>query len=71
MSHCADAIQLGLPYYGRGYTLSDPSCNTPGCRFSGPNKPGVCTNTAGMLSLNEIKISLKTKASLQPIYKVH
>ena len=61
MSHCADAIQLGLPYYGRGYTLSDPSCNTPGCRFSGPNKPGVCTNTAGMLSLNEIKDIIKDK----------
>ncbi|THY12303.1 glycoside hydrolase [Aureobasidium pullulans] len=60
-------INLGLPWYGRGYTLSDASCNTPGCRFSGPNKPGTCTNTAGILSLNEIKDLISNKG-LTPVY---
>lgn len=48
-------ISLGVAWYGRGYTLADPSCNTLGCPFSGPNEPGKCTNSAGVLSLVEIK----------------
>ncbi|KAL8690520.1 MAG: hypothetical protein Q9218_004051 [Villophora microphyllina] len=48
-------INFGVAYYGRGYTLSDPSCNTLGCSFSGPSKPGPCTNFEGVLSLREIQ----------------
>ena len=48
-------INFGLAYYGRGYTLSDPSCNHLGCSFSGPSQPGPCTNYGGVLSLAEIK----------------
>lgn len=48
-------INFGLAYYGRGYTLSDPSCNHLGCPFSGPSQPGPCTNYGGVLSLAEIK----------------
>ena len=46
-------INFGLAYYGRGYTLADPSCNTLGCSFSGPSKAGPCTNYAGVMSLRE------------------
>lgn len=48
-------IDIGIAWYGRGYTLSDPSCNTLGCPFSGPSRPGRCTNSAGVLSLVEIQ----------------
>ncbi|KAI9667656.1 MAG: hypothetical protein M1821_000473 [Bathelium mastoideum] len=48
-------INFGLAYYGRGYTLADPSCNTLLCPFSGPSKPGTCTNFAGVMSLREIE----------------
>lgn len=48
-------INLGVAWYGRGYTLSDPSCNTLGCGFTGPNKPAACTNSAGVMSLKEIQ----------------
>ena len=48
-------IDLGIAWYGRGYTLSDPNCNTLGCPFSGPSEPGKCTNSAGVLSLVEIQ----------------
>lgn len=27
-------IALGFGFYGRAFTLEDPSCNTPGCPFS-------------------------------------
>ena len=35
-----DRIVLGLGFYGRSFELSDPSCNTPGCPFSGPAPAG-------------------------------
>lgn len=48
-------ITLGLAYYGRSFTLTDPSCNDPGCRFTEGARPGVCTGAAGVLSLAEIE----------------
>lgn len=53
-------ITLGVAWYGRGYTLSDPSCNTLNCPFSGPSKPGKCTGSAGVLSLVEIQEMIKS-----------
>jgi chitinase len=48
-------INMGIALYGRGYTLSDPSCNTLGCGFTGPSMPAPCTNTPGVMSLAEIQ----------------
>jgi chitinase len=42
-------VVLGTGFYGRSFQLADPSCNTPGCAFSGAANPGSCTNTAGIL----------------------
>ncbi|KAF5845875.1 hypothetical protein GGP41_008376 [Bipolaris sorokiniana] len=52
-------INFGLAWYGRGYTLSDPSCNKLLCPFSGPSKPAECTRQAGVMSLLEIKKLIK------------
>ncbi|OQO00802.1 hypothetical protein B0A48_13489 [Cryoendolithus antarcticus] len=54
-------LNFGLAYYGRGYTLANPSCNTLGCPFSGPSKPGICTNYGGVMSLLEIQNLIKQK----------
>ena len=59
-------INFGLAYYGRGYTLSDPSCNTLGCPFKAASNPGICTNYAGVMSLLEIENLIKQK-SLKPL----
>lgn len=47
-------VNLGIAYYGRGYTLSNTSCTEVGCPYTGPSAPGPCTNSAGVLSLREI-----------------
>ncbi|CAD6447523.1 8ee79419-bd96-49f7-bc53-35763a80c0cc [Sclerotinia trifoliorum] len=47
-------INMGLAYYGRGYTLADSSCNHIGCKWSEPSLPGPCTNFGGVMSLQEI-----------------
>ncbi len=47
-------VVLGLGFYGRSFTLSDPSCTGPGCGFSAGGDPGPCTASAGTLSFAEI-----------------
>jgi len=54
-------IDFGIAWYGRGYTLQTPSCSTLGCEFKGPNKPGKCTNAAGVMSLDEINDLIEEK----------
>ncbi|KAK0543803.1 hypothetical protein OC845_005939 [Tilletia horrida] len=32
-------ITLGMGFYGRSFTMADPSCSDPGCPFSGAGRP--------------------------------
>ncbi|KAL8951475.1 MAG: hypothetical protein Q9222_002552 [Ikaeria aurantiellina] len=54
-------INLGLAYYGRGFTLSDKFCTSMGCVFKGPSKAANCTNFDGVMSNREIKQLIKDK----------
>lgn len=47
-------VTLGLGWYGRSFTLANPSCSTPGCVFSSGGNAGECTKSAGTLSNAEI-----------------
>ncbi|KAI9854059.1 MAG: hypothetical protein M1813_001571 [Trichoglossum hirsutum] len=47
-------VTLGLGWYGRSFTLSDPSCNQPWCLFSAGGTAGACSGEAGILSNAEI-----------------
>ena len=59
-------VVMGLGMYGRSFTLSSPSCNKPGCAFSGGGNPGNCTMTSGILSNAEIS-RIITQYSLTPV----
>ncbi|KAK0630488.1 hypothetical protein B0T17DRAFT_222151 [Bombardia bombarda] len=48
-------LNLGLGFYGRSFTLTDPTCKKAGCGFSGGGRPGSCTDSAGTLSFTEIQ----------------
>ncbi|KAF3055152.1 Killer toxin subunits alpha/beta [Daldinia childiae] len=62
-------ISFGFGFYGRGFTLADPSCKTPGCPFSGGANPGPCTGTSGYLAYYEIQDILKNKKrDITPVY---
>ncbi|KAI4600096.1 hypothetical protein KJ359_001198 [Pestalotiopsis sp. 9143b] len=56
-------VVLGLGFYGRSFTLTDPSCNKPGCPFSAGGKPGPCTASAGTLSYSEIRAIIDAGAT--------
>ena len=36
-------VNLGIGFYGRSFTLANPSCNTAGCPMKGGGTPGPCT----------------------------
>ncbi|EHK98605.1 putative chitinase 3 [Glarea lozoyensis 74030] len=48
-------VVMGIAYYGRTYKLTDSSCGSMGCPFSGTGAPGRCTKTPGVLSNREIR----------------
>ncbi|GFF87212.1 chitotriosidase-1 [Aspergillus udagawae] len=56
-------IVMGLGFYGRSFTLSDPSCTKPGCGFSGGGNPGKCSASAGTLMYSEIQDILAAGAN--------
>ncbi|EJT72530.1 hypothetical protein GGTG_09395 [Gaeumannomyces tritici R3-111a-1] len=52
-------VNMGLGFYGRSFTMKDPSCMKAGCEFTGGAKGGECTGTPGVLSAAEIVKILK------------
>lgn len=64
-----DKVVMGEGWYGRSFTLKDPTCNTPNgkCQFSGPALAGPCSNAAGILDNQEIQDIIQ-KSNLKPVY---
>lgn len=47
-------VVMGMGFYGRSFTLADPSCNTTGCPFPGGGNAGPCSASSGTLMYSEI-----------------
>ncbi|KAL2259976.1 hypothetical protein VTK26DRAFT_6171 [Humicola hyalothermophila] len=60
-------LNLGFGFYGRSFTLTDPTCYKPGCQFSGGAAPGPCTQNSGTLAYREI-VDIIEKHKLKPYY---
>ncbi|KAJ5528068.1 glycoside hydrolase [Penicillium frequentans] len=62
-------IVLGQGWYGRSFTLADPSCSTPNgaCEFTTGGNAGSCTATSGILSNAEIQVIIDTY-DVTPVY---
>lgn len=60
---------MGQGWYGRSFTLSDPSCNTPNhvCQFSGGANAGPCSAASGILDYQEISNIIKEN-NLTPVH---
>ncbi|KZZ87786.1 Glycoside hydrolase, subgroup, catalytic core [Moelleriella libera RCEF 2490] len=50
-----EKVIMGMGFYGRSFTLSNPSCATAGCGFRAGGNPGKCSSSAGTLMYSEIK----------------
>jgi GH18 family chitinase len=42
-------VVMGFEFYGRSFTMTDPSCMGPECTFSSAGVAGPCSGTAGIL----------------------
>lgn len=62
-------VVLGQGWYGRSFTLQDPSCKTPDgvCQFSGAAKAGRCSSAAGILTNQEID-DIISENQLKPVW---
>jgi len=58
-------ITLGMGFYGRSFTLTNPSCSGAGCPFTAGGKPGPCTASAGTLSFSEINDIIAAGATVE------
>jgi chitinase len=68
----SNKVVMGQGWYGRSFTLVDPSCNTPNsiCEFpstNGGGNPGPCSKASGILDYQEIADIIKTN-SLTPVH---
>ncbi|KAH8679577.1 glycoside hydrolase superfamily, partial [Tricladium varicosporioides] len=54
-------INLGVPYYGRGVTLTNTSCTSVGCPWSDVSRAGKCSGSPGILTLKEIEDLIKDR----------
>lgn len=50
----ADKLVLGIPLFGRSYTLAASTLSSPGASISGWGEEGPYTQTKGLLSYFEV-----------------
>uniref|UniRef100_A0A1B6FKC7 GH18 domain-containing protein n=1 Tax=Cuerna arida TaxID=1464854 RepID=A0A1B6FKC7_9HEMI len=55
----SNKIVLGIPFYGRTYTMANPGRPQFGVPVSGPGTAGTYTNTTGFLAYHEICLLMK------------
>ncbi|KAK4233298.1 Chitotriosidase-1 [Achaetomium macrosporum] len=61
-------VVMGLGYYGRSFTLADPTCTGPGCLFQEGGAKGDCTDSMGILSAADIDRIIKANAGKRDVH---
>ena len=65
----SNKVVMGQGWYGRSFTLKDPSCSIPDgkCEFSGGANAGPCSKASGILDYQEITDVIK-KTGVKPVW---
>jgi chitinase len=62
-------VVLGLGFYGRTFSLTSQSCNTPGCTYESGGEKGKCSREVGILLNSEIDDLVKEKGVTPVLYE--
>lgn len=62
-------VVLGLAFYGRGFTVSSPSCKEPGCTYESGAERGKCSREVGILLNSEIDDLVKANGVMPKLYE--
>ncbi|KAL2802725.1 glycoside hydrolase superfamily [Aspergillus granulosus] len=62
-------VVLGLAFYGRAFTVADPTCTKPGCLFASGAEAGECSNEVGILRNPEINKIVTEKSLTWTMYE--
>ncbi|RAH47433.1 chitinase [Aspergillus brunneoviolaceus CBS 621.78] len=62
-------VNMGMAFYGRTFTLVDPSCSEPGCAYASAGDAGTCSNSAGILFGSEIMDIIQENDLTPTLYK--
>ncbi|KAF9893489.1 hypothetical protein FE257_010801 [Aspergillus nanangensis] len=60
-------VVLGLPFYGRVFTLADRTCKEPGCIFASAGNAGNCSLEAGVLLNSELD-DIRAERNIKPSF---
>ncbi|CAH0385942.1 unnamed protein product [Bemisia tabaci] len=63
------AVVLGMPLYGKGYTLTNPNHHTVNCPAVGPSQPGTVTQSNGTMAFFEICMNRKGGWKMETRYQ--
>lgn len=61
-------VVMGLAFYGRGTTLTNPGCSTPGCRYASAAGKQPCSREAGILLNSEIMDIISNTGAVPTLY---
>ncbi|KAH6608262.1 chitinase (class v) [Trichoderma cornu-damae] len=59
-------VTMGMSFYSRSFTLTDPGCSKLGCRVSSGGNAGKCSDTVGVLLHPEIQ-DIVAEKKLTPV----
>ncbi|KAH4924798.1 hypothetical protein HBI70_096700 [Parastagonospora nodorum] len=62
-------VVLGLAFYGRAFSMTSETCNTPGCAYESGAEKGKCSREVGILLNSEIDDMVKEKGIKPVLYK--
>jgi chitinase len=62
-------VVLGLAFYGRAFSMTSATCNTPGCTYESGAQSGKCSREVGILLNSEIDDIVKEKGITPVLYK--
>ncbi|KAK1240330.1 hypothetical protein MKX08_007772 [Trichoderma sp. CBMAI-0020] len=64
-----DKVNMGLAFYGRGFTAADPKCLTPGCRYASGSDSWMCSHEVGIVLNSEISDLMQSQNATPVLYK--